>query len=415
VIRSSLLAPIAVACSFAAASSAAQNFVPNRIYISASDGSVTETDFAGHGLRTLAAPTDGSIPSGLQFGPDGNLWAPCANNNTVVRWNAAGSVVATNPAGGAATDLAFTRYGNSVVFCSNPPKLVEWAPDGSLVGEVALPVQGTANGGCLGPDGHAYVADSNLVIREFETSGVELQAIPLPPQFATRSLARLRCSPYGTLCALLPGAADTAFAEFDGSGALIATFQIPAVAGDFAFGPDGHIYFPLDSSVYVTDRAGIFQRSIAAAPQTSALSVAFSPFRFLARCTGIVTRPNAVARNISENAVLTCFPGTGTTYLSLTDNPDTDTDLASVFLRTHVAFHGFETSKSLVDKTRVVQGSHVGPDATLDGTAALSLYENGKIGTPYHEFAPKTVRGVVHLAANLASLDGYITVLKQLK
>jgi large repetitive protein len=142
-------------------------------------------------------------------------------------------------------NIVFMPNGNYLVSGVDSGNIVEYQPDGTLVGDFVAasnPNLSAPGGMAYGPDGNLYVADygAERIVRFNGTTGAYLD------NFVASGLTSplgLEFGPDGNLYVANRGSAGVL--RYDGvTGVLDASFNVASISGaeDLTFGPDGNIY-----------------------------------------------------------------------------------------------------------------------------------------------------------------------------
>ncbi|MFN0207044.1 MAG: hypothetical protein ACKVS6_12145 [Planctomycetota bacterium] len=399
----------------------AQEFAGGRVFVGSSDGKIRELDINGAVQNTFGPFDHCQTPSALAFGPNGHLYIAFSDAARIIEINGAGTVVKTYTGGGqlaAPSNLIFGANGRIFVYCYSPSKLVEITKDDAVVASTAMgDANETFRGGCFAPNGRLYgIWNTSKLIKDIDPSGKVISPVAAPAQFAGFEATQILRAHDGALWVMYKNVANPTIAQFNETGTLLSSIEAPSGTSQFAFGPDGHIYCSAADQIHVYNRSGSLLRTLGpVAGAANILSLTFSPYRFSAKCSGVVYRPSEPARAVNEMITISLTPNSGTAFVTFADQPALDSDLASMFQTTEAPFHGFDVSKNQTEKARTFQGTHVMTDASSNGAASLSLFVNGKIGAAVQDFQPKIARGVLHFTRGTTTFDALITTLKLLK
>ncbi len=145
----------------------------------------------GNYVGDFTSDTNMAYPTGIAYGPDNNLYVSRASTDTIYRYDGltgqpvGSGVFAYDPSIYHPKGLAFGPNGNLYVANTNPPNILEFDPNGDLVGVFA------SGGGMnhpnrllFGPDNHLYVSgeDPNQKATVFRFNGSTGDALPASGQ-----------------------------------------------------------------------------------------------------------------------------------------------------------------------------------------------------------------------------------------
>ncbi|MGQ0790755.1 MAG: MopE-related protein [Nitrosopumilaceae archaeon] len=204
-------------------------------------------------LDSLPFVTTGglSLPFGLVFGPDGNLYVSSSGTDQVFRYNGnTGAFIDVFASGGGLdgpTGLVFGPDGNLYVLSFGTDQVFRYN------GNTGAFIDVFASGGGLdgprglgfGPDGNLYVSSSGTdqVLRYNGNTGAFIDVFAFDSLFQPSGLV---FGPDGNLYVSRSGVNDTVLRYNGNTGVLIDIFEIalPFVSSPagLVFGPDGNIY-----------------------------------------------------------------------------------------------------------------------------------------------------------------------------
>jgi DNA-binding beta-propeller fold protein YncE len=222
-------------------------------------GAVIEYNSHGAPIATLPLPGVSPDPSGVAFGPDGNLYVADEDNNDVIEFNGQtgaliGTFVLPPPSSplSSPTGITFGPDGNLYVANLNAVEGVYKfnGRTGAYIGQFVAAGSGgllAPYGIAFGPDGNLYVADQNTdtVLEYNGTTGAFITALP-----GYSPCPNCHELPYGIVFG-----PDGSLYVTDSNNGVVLKYQNGALVGVFAtlpgsspsptgiaFGPDGNLY-----------------------------------------------------------------------------------------------------------------------------------------------------------------------------
>lgn len=215
-------------------------------------GTITRFDPAGH--STLFS-SQMDFPSGLAFGPDGQLYAAMVGNNTVEKFDSAGNAtVFANSGLNGPLDIAFDHSGNLYAANQNDSSIVK-------LSSLGQPTFFASSG--LYPDGLAFDGNDNLYVANFGDNTVQ------------------RIDPAGHSTIFASGLNAPVDVAFDGSGNL---FVLNAGDGTILkFDATGHSSLFANTGLAYADSLAMF---VVPEPGAAAVLVLGSAVLLLRKRTG---------------------------------------------------------------------------------------------------------------------------------
>jgi hypothetical protein len=248
----------------------------------------------GASLGTFVAPRSGGLvqPINPVYGPDGNLYVPDAQGNTVGRFNGAtGNFIdsfVSAGSGGLTWSYAITFGPDGHLYVADTPAGVIRRYNGTtgvymgVFADFSEWHRGVLESLVFGPDGNLYVADEITVVKVNGATGAFMSIFVT----AAGMLA------FGSDGTLYVGTAWNGVLRYNGTtGAFISQF-VPfngsRADSSIAFGPDGNLYVP-----YYNEFAGQLDNVQRFNGQTGAFIGVFVPAGVTGQIDGMVFTPGA--------------------------------------------------------------------------------------------------------------------------
>jgi len=385
---------------FAPAASSQEEFVARRLFVSSPifANNIIEFELDGTPVGLLVAPPALPQPSGLAFGPGGELFVKTAGPATaVVSLDAqglpAGPPISSGGMTAAAGGLAFGPSGRLYAADVLAGTIQVFDPAGSLKDVITAPGLTSPFGIAFGPTGDVFVTNTgSQAIFQFDSSGTllrELSAVGL------KSASAIAVGPDESLYISAFNIDFVYVLRPDGT--LDHAFTAPGLDGPsgLAFGPNGLLYVAafLVNRIFVFEEDGTpqFDFDTIAPPQM----IAFSPLRVGAKIKGTVASLVADPEKRSESfkggsgPVFSLFPGLGVAMLLLEDDLADAADLASRLGVDRFVLPGRFTPAG--EKAAVFSASQIPAFGGPAGLLELSI--RGSTDSTTGAFVPKKGKG----------------------
>lgn len=409
---------LAVAFASAATAASAADFVANEMYVASVSHSAISVSSPGKAPHLMIGGTaELDVPVGLAFGPNGHLYAVSGGSDRIVEYAPDGSVVREIGEGSGLVvprGLAFGASGHLYVTSATAGAVFEFLADGTFIRMLGLNSELVRGEGiAIGPEGHLFVSAQNVdAVLEFDLSGAQVgkwgAASDLDDPIG------IAFGPGGDLYVASENTNEVMV--FDAGGGFVGSFgaeQGLLLPIGLAFGPDGRLYV----TSYFENRITAFALSDPATVVSHEVLtgfdgptfIAFSPQRIKVLIKGSLASEQVLPTSFSESAILSYSPGARSALLQLVDDPEQDYDLATLLGGELAVFSGSESS--IAAGRRLFHGLQVPWKGEERAFASLAL-DLKTPATPAGTYAVK--KGGGRLLANGAqgALSARVTIQK---
>jgi DNA-binding beta-propeller fold protein YncE len=397
------------------APASAQEFPSHRLYVSSPIfvNNVFVFELDGTPVGFLLPPPLLAQPSGLAFGPGGELFVKAASMTTSVfsvdgNGNPTGPPISSGGVISGAGGLAFGPNGRLFAADVLAGEIQVYDPAGFLEDVLTAPGMLSPFGLALGSNGDLFVTNGGTqAVFQFDPSGVLLREISAAGLKAAGGIA---IGPDGKIYV----------AEFNNDfvyvlqpdGGTSGAFTVPGLDGPagLAFGPNGLLYVTAFNvnRIFAFQPGGTleFDFDSLAPPQM----IAVSPVRFGAKLKGTVASLTAAPEKRSESfqgssgPVLSYFHGLGLAMLLLEDDPADGADLASRLGTDRLVFPGRVTTAG--SKSAVLSADQIPEFGAAAGHVDLAV--SGSTDAASGVFTPKKAKGNWSARSGDAHFQGQI-------
>lgn len=413
--RLSLALGASLSLALAAVPLSAQGFAPNRLWVAASGSSNMKifdanVDLLAGGLPApdaFGAGTSFSSAGELAFGPDGRLYAAAVGASAIRVFDADGFVESFDTSNFAPVSITAGPDGRLYAGALAGDPVVIFDTDGTVVDRVGSSLANkNAVGIAVGPDGHIYISSfTDSVVYVLDRQGALLDTID---GFGALDEPRgLAIGPSGRLW--VADAGRNKVFVFDTDGTTVYSFGAADLSEPFglAFTWDGLLYVSQRGSGRIATYTdlGHVDTSPPTAPtllgefgagQLSApLGIALSPYRFPVKLKGPVASLDLGGKTRKDTGVLSIDPSGLRMQLDLVDDPDDETDIASIFGGTSFGFIGYAAPDKDPAKKLYLLGSQAGDLPAQDGSATLQVTLSVKADKITGRLLPKKAAAIL--------------------